>query len=212
MLPAVLWLIYAVPAYVLWPVAFRLRYKRTAIAEAFPPRNLYDWFDFALGLSLLSYSAWIVLGPRPDRAAAVSLPGGIAVWASGCLLRIWAVYTLGPHWRIGQDEKDTTTVHVKTGPYRIMDHPINTGLILVAIGQALMVGLEARTIFLLTIALVYFLAQAGAEKRYWSRRKKEQPEEPHAETPATPGELRRGAEGSATDVTDSTDKDKASNP
>lgn len=169
-LSALLWLLYAVPAYLLWPIVFRLHYKRSAIAEAFPPRNLYDLIDFALGACLVAYSCWIVLGPRPDHAAAISVPTGVAVWAAGCSLRIWAVWTLGPHWRIGLDEKDTTTQCVKAGPYKIMDHPINTALVIVAIGQALMTGVDARAIFSLAFALAYLFLQAGAEKRYWSRR------------------------------------------
>lgn len=165
-LPAITWLVYAVPAYLLYAAVFQVRYGKSAVAEHFPPRNLYGWVDFALGACLVSYSVWIVFGTHA--AAPISIPAGLAVWAAGCMLRIWAVWTLGPHWRIGQDEGDSTTEYVRTGPYRLMDHPINTALVLVAIGQALMTGLDARAIFLLAFSVLYFFAQAGAEKRYWS--------------------------------------------
>ncbi|MBX3405214.1 MAG: hypothetical protein KF869_00510 [Phycisphaeraceae bacterium] len=165
-LPAITWLVYAVPAYLLYAAVFQVRYGKSAVAEQFPPRNLYGWVDFALGACLITYSVWIVFGAHA--AAPISTAAGLAAWGAGCLLRIWAVWTLGPHWRIGQDERDTTTEYVRTGPYRWMDHPINTALVLVAIGQSLMTGLDARAIFLLVFSVLYLLLQAGAEKRYWA--------------------------------------------
>ncbi len=167
-LPALTWLVYAVPAYLLYPVFFRMRYGKSAVAEHFPPRNLYGWVDFGLGACLVGYSVWVVFGAAG--AEPISRSAGVGAWCAGCLLRIWAVWTLGPHWRIGQDEGDETTEHVKTGPYRFMDHPINSALVLVAIGQALMTGLDARAMFLLGFAVAYLIVQAGAEKAFWRKR------------------------------------------
>jgi protein-S-isoprenylcysteine O-methyltransferase Ste14 len=167
-LAAITWLVYAVPAYLLYTVVFRIRYGKSAVAEQFPPRNLYGWIDFALAGCLIGYSVWVVFGAAT--AEPVSILAGLCFWSAGCLLRIWAVWTLGPHWRIGQDESDGTTEYVRTGPYRIMDHPINSALVLVAIGQALMAGLDARAIFLLGFAVTYLLVQAGAEKAFWRSR------------------------------------------
>ena len=167
-LPAVTWLAFALTAYVLWTVYHRARYGRSPVAERFPPRDLYGWIDFALGLCLVAYSAWIVLGPEPEPISAVA---GVAVWAAGFGLRIWAVLTLGPHWRIGQDKSDPDVEYVATGPYRLFKHPINAALIIVSLGQLLMTGADARAIFLVAFATLYYLAQAKAEERYWSERK-----------------------------------------
>lgn len=179
-LPAATWLTYAVTAYVLWTVYHRVRYGRSPVVQRFPPRRLYEWMDFGLGVCLVAYSAWIVLGPgtRP-----ISVWGGAAVWMAGFALRVWAVVTLGPHWRMGQDESDTTTEFVARGPYRFMHHPINTALVVVAIGQALMTGLDWRAMFLLAFSVVYLLVQARAEERYWEKRRREK------------GEGGRGVEG-----------------
>lgn len=171
-LPAMTWLAYAVPAYVLYTVVFRVLYGKSAVAEQFPPRNLYGWVDFALAACLIGYSVWVVFGAHT--AEPLSVWAGVSVWGMGCLLRIWAVWTLGPHWRIGQDESDGTTEYVKTGPYKWMDHPINCALVLVAIGQALMTGLDVRAMFLLGFSVVYLVVQAGAEKAFWKRRSTEQ--------------------------------------
>lgn len=165
-LEAITWLVYSVPAYLLYAVVFRIRYGKSAVAERFPPRNLYDLTDYALGACLIGYSVWVVFGAAG--AEPVSTLAGMCFWSAGCLLRIWAVWTLGVHWRIGQDEGDATAEYVRTGPYRWMEHPINSALVLVAIGQALMTGLDARAMFLLAFSVAYLLAQARAEKRFWA--------------------------------------------
>ena len=167
-LPAITWLTFAITAYVLWPVVHRLRYGRSPIAERFPPRDLYGWIDFALGVCLVAYSVWIVFGPPPRP---VSMTAGVMVWAAGFALRMWTVLTLGPNWRIGQDETDTSVEYVATGPYRFLKHPINAALIVVGLGQMLMTGVDARAVFLVAFAAAYYIAQARAEERFWSERR-----------------------------------------
>lgn len=169
MLPIVVWVVYAVPAYVLWTLVFRLRYGFSPVAERFPPRNLYQWMDTLLFVTLLGYSAWLVLGPRPDPARALSVPAGAAVWAVGVGLRWWAIFALGKNWRIGQDDADQRAAFVAVGPYRMLRHPINAALILVAAGMLLMNGPETRTVLLLAVSVVYYLVQGRAEERRWGR-------------------------------------------
>ncbi len=171
MLPAALWLLYALPAYVLWTLLFPLRYGFWPVAGRFPPRNLYAWVDSTLGLTLIGYSAWIVVGPASDPAKVISVPAGICFWSAGALLRLWAVVTLGEHWRIGQNDSDRRARFVATGPYRLIHHPINAAFILVAIGQALMTGLDARAMLLLVVSVGYFLIQGKAEERRWRQPK-----------------------------------------
>lgn len=166
MLPAALWLIYAVPAYLLWPVVFRARHGFWPFAEKFPPRNLYGWIDFILAFTLIGYSAWVVFRPHPG---AISLHAGALVWGAGFLLRWWAIAALGRNWRIGQDAGDSRAEFVATGPYRLMHHPINAALILVAIGQSLMTGLDAGSLWLLAWSVVYFVVQGRAEERRWAK-------------------------------------------
>jgi protein-S-isoprenylcysteine O-methyltransferase Ste14 len=172
LLPIITWLAYATVSYLAWPAWFRWRYGRSAFAGHFPPATRYEWVDLGLAACLLAYSAWIALGPP----ASPMFDGrglwiGLGVFAAGAALRAWAVVTLGPNWRIGQDENDPDAAYVATGPYRFLHHPINTALVLVAIGQALMTGLDARSIFLLSFSTAYLLIQARAEERHWRRRR-----------------------------------------
>ena len=168
MLPVVLWLIYAVPAYVLYTLVFRARFGFSPVAERFPPRNLYGWMDTLLFTVLLGYSAWLLLGRGPARSDAVSLPAGISLWCAGVGLRWWAIAALGPHWRIGQDAHDQRAEFVLRGPYRFLRHPINAALVLVAAGIVLMSGIEVRVMVLLSYAVLYYLVQGRAEDRRWS--------------------------------------------
>lgn len=182
MLAATLWLLYAIPAYVLGPIVFRLRYGFSPVKERFPPRTRYQWVDFGLGVALTLYSIWIALPAlwpsapwaatlQPDEPAHNLLTNaGVALWAAGCLLRIWTVTTLGPNWRIGQDDRDDRAQFVATGPYRFLKHPINAGLILVAAGLCGVTALETGSVLLLAGAVAYYLEQGRAEERFWADR------------------------------------------
>lgn len=169
-LPTLLWLAYAVSAYVLWTLVFRVRYGVSPVLNRFPPRSAYEFTDTLLGLLLVGYSVWIAFGPRP--AQPISLRGGMAVWAVGCLLRAWAVGTLGPHWRIGQADTPASPgapAHVLSGPYRYMRHPINAALVIVAIGQGLMTGPDVGAMVLVAGAMLYMLVQGKREDAHWRK-------------------------------------------
>ena len=169
MLPVVLWLLYAVPAYVLYTLVFRARYGFSPVTERFPPTNLYGWMDMLLFVALAGYSVWLVLGPQPDPARSVSIPAGIVLWGVGVALRWWAIAALGKHWRIGQDQKDERAAFVATGVCRLVRHPINAALILVAAGMMLLTGPEARALLLLPASIVYYAVQGRAEDRRWRK-------------------------------------------
>jgi isoprenylcysteine carboxyl methyltransferase (ICMT) family protein YpbQ len=172
MLPLLTWLLYALPAYILWPVVFRLRYGHRAWVEPLIPRNSYQLTDFALGAALISYTLWLAI-PWLSAGAPVAVnatapaAAGLVVWFLGCALRAWAIKALGPNWRIGHDVHDPNHHFVARGPYRFYKHPINLALILVAIGQALITGFDARAIFLILAAAAYALIQNTREERFW---------------------------------------------
>lgn len=169
------WLAYAGTFYILWAVGFRIRYRRWPVAYRLPPRTrheaVYTLTDLGLNLSLISYTLWLLLGPPP--AGRFIAPGLILV-GCGAALRLWTVLTLGPNWRMGQDEADAQAMFVAAGPYRLCRHPINAALIIVAMGQALLTGLDARAWFLLVVAVAYYAIQARAEARFWRARQASQ--------------------------------------
>jgi protein-S-isoprenylcysteine O-methyltransferase Ste14 len=170
MIAVLTWLAYAGVFYIGWTVGFRGRYGRWPVAYRVPPRSgreaVYTLADLGLNLSLMGYTAWLVLGPRPEP---VSVVGGVLLVVLGAALRLWTVVVLGSNWRMGQDESDTTQF-VAQGPYRIMNHPINTALVVVAVGQGFLTGFDGRAMFLVAAAGLYLVVQAGAERAFWARR------------------------------------------
>src|SRR5205085_11497229 len=87
---------------------------------------------------------------------------------AGSGLILWAVATLGSNWRIGQDEGDTTCVHVAEGPYRLVCHPIYWGMAISAFGQMLLTNGDIYGVILLLGTVGYVLVQGRAESRRWS--------------------------------------------
>ncbi|MBX3385238.1 MAG: hypothetical protein KF768_01560 [Phycisphaeraceae bacterium] len=184
MLAASLWLLYAIPSYVLYPLVFRLRHGFSPVKERFPPRTRYQWVDFLLGVSLTLYSLYAALpalfpytlsptglAPIATTTNPLMLYAALALWAAGGLLRVWSVMALGSNWRIGQDEADTRAAHVGHGPYRFLKHPINAALILVVTGIALLTALDTGSLIMLAVAVAYYVEQGRAEERFWSERR-----------------------------------------
>jgi protein-S-isoprenylcysteine O-methyltransferase Ste14 len=164
------WLLYAGTFYIAWTIGFRIRYRRWPLAYRLQPRGmqqaLYTLNDLGLNLSLVAYTVWLFLGAGPEPS---SLSAGLTLVVVGALLRLWTVATLGPNWRMGQDDADLDARYIASGPYRYLNHPINTALVLVALGQAFLTGFDARAWFLILTAVIYYLAQARSEEAFWKR-------------------------------------------
>lgn len=183
MLALLTWTIYAGGLYVLWSAGFRATYGRWPMAYSLPPRDRYTWIDMGLSAAMWAYFAWCVWHAWPElqRLNAANSPAiplvinpwqwlGLGLVAIGAALRVWTLIVLGPNWRMGQDTTDTKHEFVKAGPYRLMNHPINTAMVLVALGQvAITVGAWAAWA-LLAVTIAYHLLQGAAEIAFWNAR------------------------------------------
>jgi protein-S-isoprenylcysteine O-methyltransferase Ste14 len=87
---------------------------------------------------------------------------GVTLFGSGLALAVWARIYLGRNWGMPMSEKDQPEL-VTSGPYRLVRHPIYSGLLLALLGTAL-----ATNVYWL-IALVvlggYFVYSATVEER-----------------------------------------------
>ncbi len=167
MLARITWIAFAICALVVVPSVFYLRYHRWPVLSRFPPKNAYSIGNFLYGLAQAAYTAMLLFGAAPQP---FSTAGGLIVLAVGAALAVWAVVTLGPNWRIGQDPSDRTVFFVSRGPFRFMRHPIYVGLVIISAGQGLLTGFDGRTLLLVVASAAYLVVQGRAESRYWERR------------------------------------------
>lgn len=94
-----------------------------------------------------------------------SLPVGVvgaAIFVCGLALAIWARHHLGRNWGLPMSRKNEPEL-VTSGPYRLVRHPIYTGLLLALLGSALTVSLIGLVLVL--IAGAYFSYAASVEEK-----------------------------------------------
>lgn len=110
----------------------------------------------------------VVLLLRLFRGSAVAVHSpvlaaiGAVLLASGIALSVWARMVLGRNWGMPMTQKAEPEL-VTAGPYRLIRHPIYSGLLLAFVGTAL-----ATSLFGLAIAAVlggYFVYSATVEER-----------------------------------------------
>ena len=77
---------------------------------------------------------------------------GLAVTWAGVIFAIWARKTLADNWSAQPTLKQNHELII-TGPYKIVRHPIYTGILIAVLGTAIMVGLSRGFI---ALAITFF--------------------------------------------------------
>jgi len=92
---------------------------------------------------------------------------GLALFVLGLALAVWARVYIGRNWGMPMSEKADPEL-VTTGPYRVIRHPIYSGIILAMIGTAVAVSWY----WLIAVVLLggYFVYSATREERYLTER------------------------------------------
>ena len=92
---------------------------------------------------------------------------GLALFAAGLGLAVWARVYIGRNWGTPMSQKADPEL-VTSGPYRWVRHPIYSGIILAMIGS----GVGLSLFWLLAVVLVggYFVYSATREERYMTER------------------------------------------
>jgi len=87
---------------------------------------------------------------------------GVVLVAAGLLFAVWARVHLGRNWSGGVTVKEDHAL-VRSGPYRIVRHPIYTGLILAFLGSAIALG-QWRGVASVLLAFLSFTLKSRSEE------------------------------------------------
>jgi protein-S-isoprenylcysteine O-methyltransferase Ste14 len=90
---------------------------------------------------------------------------GLALFAAGLAFAIWARLHIGRNWGAPMTRKDEPEL-VTSGPYRLVRHPIYSGILAAGVGTAIALGWP----WLIAVGLagIYFIYSATVEERYLS--------------------------------------------
>jgi protein-S-isoprenylcysteine O-methyltransferase Ste14 len=88
---------------------------------------------------------------------------GLALFGLGLAFAIWARIHIGRNWGSPMTRKDEPEL-VTGGPYRLVRHPIYTGIIAAGIGTA--VALSWLWLAAVALGGIYFVYSATVEERY----------------------------------------------
>ncbi len=114
---------------------------------------------FGIGLHLDAFRLWTVSAPAGWALAGAAALGFLFCW--------WARIHLGRLWS-GWVTKKAGHHIVDTGPYRIVRHPIYTGLMTAAFATAIIKGTVAALLGAVVLTISFWL-KARLEERFLSR-------------------------------------------
>jgi protein-S-isoprenylcysteine O-methyltransferase Ste14 len=87
---------------------------------------------------------------------------GATLLLSGLGVAVWARIHIGRNWGMPMTEKDAPEL-VTSGPYRLVRHPIYSGLLLAVLGTSLVINIDLLIAFGVMVA--YFVYSALVEER-----------------------------------------------
>jgi protein-S-isoprenylcysteine O-methyltransferase Ste14 len=131
---------------IIWAV-FWIYWIAAAIRTRSPAKRKQNGLSFRTCLILIAV-LWVILIQlvAPDTMLETVIPQGIASTSAGLIIALagmsfafWARVHLGKNWSGSPAIKVDHTI-VRTGPYRIVRHPIYTGMFLMITGTAIGVG------------------------------------------------------------------------
>jgi protein-S-isoprenylcysteine O-methyltransferase Ste14 len=146
--------------FILWGV-FWLYWLISAFTAKRGSRRLGSRFP---GLTLLV--ALVVVRVFRTATLAVHSPVlrgvGVVLLLAGLGFAVWARIYLGRNWGMPMSEKEAPEL-VTSGPYRLVRHPIYSGLLLAILGTALATNLYWLVVLL--VIGIYFVYSARVEER-----------------------------------------------
>ena len=149
--------------FVLYWIVSAIRTRDTLQTESFASRYAILLIEVAGFVLLFRHSAGIgFLGNRfMHRTLASAIVGSILTWM-GIGLAIWARYHLAEYWSARITIKEDHQL-IRTGPYTRLRHPIYSGIVLAAIGSAVVID-QWRCVLGVGLVLVGYCIKARKEE------------------------------------------------
>lgn len=137
--------------------------------SAKPGQNRWNRFAgvrVALLVAIVFFARFIGFGAHRTTGNWALAGIGVAMWAAGLALAVWARLYIGRNWGMPMTRREHPDL-VTTGPYRYVRHPIYSGIILAFIGTALATTLAA----LIAVVLMggFFIFSATREERFLAK-------------------------------------------
>ena len=134
-----------------------------AVTPAAPVHDDLNVLNWAQGVGLLAgFELSLLLAPQGHVAPALCLAGGLMV-LSGAALRCLAIRQLGDGFT--NTSRPATAALCKDGVYRWLRHPAETGLLLIAAGFPLALGVWAAMLVVMPVLALLSLIRIRCEER-----------------------------------------------
>jgi protein-S-isoprenylcysteine O-methyltransferase Ste14 len=143
--------------WVYWLVAaFSMKKGRMSLGRELRIRALL----FVLAIFLVRVGAFRNHGLNSDPVRAGL---GLVLFGVGLGLAVWARLHIGRNWGTPMSQKEEPEL-VTSGPYRVVRHPIYSGILAAGIGTA--VALSWSWLIAVALAGIYFVYSATVEERF----------------------------------------------
>lgn len=145
------------------------RLKRPTRAEPALPRFFKYWLPILLAVALMWPLPWLDRTPlgRALLPAGFGLAlSGLLLIAAGVLFSCWARHLLGSNWSSEVQLKQDHEL-IERGPYRLVRHPIYTGILLALLGTVLLLD-EWRALLGFVIMALSFWRKLRLEEAWLS--------------------------------------------
>jgi protein-S-isoprenylcysteine O-methyltransferase Ste14 len=143
-----------------------IKSKKSVLMESISKQFIFYWLPLIMAVYLLGpderFGNYLITGkfvPNNDIAGLT----GLSVSIFGLVIACRARYTLGKNWSVSVQKKEDHELIIK-GAYRLIRHPIYSGLLLMFLGNAIIVGKWRGLIGVLIVFVSFWFKLKKEEK------------------------------------------------